>query len=129
MNTPTITTERLVLIPATEETLEAELQSTHELGRILELEVPTAWPPPLYDRPGIEWTLDRLRVDPLHLRWGFHYFVLREDQGGGGPRAIAPEVTRVHHRRVAWRSAIRCYPNVSEEGLPPRPLVAWSNTP
>ena len=71
-----ITTERLVLIPGTKAILEAELRGAAELGQALQVDIPASWPPPLYDRPAVEWTLERIAEDADHEEWGFHYFVL-----------------------------------------------------
>ena len=76
-----IRTERLDLVPGTLETLEAELRGRAPLARLLGIEVPESWPPPLYDADAINWMLGRLREEPGFEAWGFRYFVLRRDGG------------------------------------------------
>ena len=75
-----ITTERLVLIPGNTAILEAELRGAEDLGHALQVQIPASWPPPLYDRPAIEWTLERIAEDAEHEQWGFHYFVLQPEE-------------------------------------------------
>jgi [ribosomal protein S5]-alanine N-acetyltransferase len=72
-----IRTERLDLIPGTAGLLRAELQGREALARRLGLEVPATWPPELFDRPAVEWTLARLEEDPGSAGWWLHYFVHR----------------------------------------------------
>jgi len=83
-----IRTERLDLIPGTQALLEAELVGREAVQELLGIAVPKAWPPPLFDAPAVEWTLAQLSRDDGFGTWGFHYFVLRELPGGGGPGAV-----------------------------------------
>ena len=83
-----IATSRLDLVPATGATLEAELAGADALAHALGVAVPADWPPPLYDEPAIRWTLERMRNDPRHADWGFHYFVLRGGRDGDRSTAI-----------------------------------------
>ena len=88
-----IQTERLDLIPATVEALDAEpaIVGHHDQMRVvLDVEVPVEWPPDLLDRGAIEWTRERLREDEVadggkvrsgrdgpNAGWWLHYIVLR----------------------------------------------------
>jgi ribosomal-protein-alanine N-acetyltransferase len=72
-----IITERMHLIPATAELLQAELQSPASLSAFIGAYVPADWPPPLYDEPAIRWTLEQLSRPNADGRWYSHYFVLQ----------------------------------------------------
>ena len=76
-----IRTERLDLVPGTFEILEAELRGRAPLAKLLDIEVPESWPPPLYDADAIRWMLGRLGEEPGFEAWGFRYFVLRGEAG------------------------------------------------
>jgi ribosomal-protein-alanine N-acetyltransferase len=67
-------TERLRLIPASPETLEAELEGPVSLGRVLGVAVPANWPPELYDSDATSFTLGRLRDHPEEQGWWLYYF-------------------------------------------------------
>ena len=69
-------TSRLVLVPATATHLRAELESHAALGKVLNAEVPAAWPPELYDQDAIRYALSWVLGRPNQPGWGFHY-VLR----------------------------------------------------
>ena len=55
-----IRTERLDLVAATLTHIQAELESATALGRLLEAEVPSSWPPGEYDEPAQRYFLDCL---------------------------------------------------------------------
>lgn len=40
-------------------------------------EVPSSWPPPLYDAAAVQWTLDKLQSTPRNASWWTWYFVRR----------------------------------------------------
>ena len=73
---PIIRTERLLLTPATEEQLMAELLSPAALSRALSVEVTGEWPPEFYDADAVRYTLEHMRANPGHADWGFYYVVL-----------------------------------------------------
>lgn len=75
---PIIRTERLMLTPATEEQLMAELLSPGALSQALHVEVTGEWPPEFYDDDAVRYTLEHLRANPDHSDWGFYYIVLPE---------------------------------------------------
>ena len=64
-----IETRRLQLQPATLETLRAELASPAELARIIRMDVAAEWPPELYDRDPIEFTIRQLEAAPEQAPW------------------------------------------------------------
>lgn len=73
-----ITTQRLLLIPGTPETVRSAIDDIPSLGGQLNAVVPASWPPDLLDRGALEWTL-RWLCDPANdPHWGFHWVLLRE---------------------------------------------------
>ncbi|MEX2281764.1 MAG: GNAT family N-acetyltransferase [Gemmatimonadota bacterium] len=83
---PILETTRLRLIPATMQSLQAELEqfhpararddvAGHRLAAALGVHVPDNWPPELYDRDPIEFTMRRLQQVPEDDGWWLHYFV------------------------------------------------------
>lgn len=80
---PVLSTARLDLVPAAESHLAAELDGPEALAAALGIRVPEAWPPELYDRAAVEFSLVTVQNTPLEdLRWLFYYIVLREDADG-----------------------------------------------
>lgn len=78
-----IETERLVLIPATLESLRAEAAHEYaEFARIVGAATPETWPPDLYDDDAIFWSLRSLE-DGVKPPWTTHYFALK-----GAPRVL-----------------------------------------
>ena len=71
-------TRRLDLIPATATHLHAELSDRAAFAFMLGARVPDAWPPPLYDRPAIKFTLKKLRAAPHQAGWWTWYLILRK---------------------------------------------------
>jgi RimJ/RimL family protein N-acetyltransferase len=84
---PRIHTARLVLIPATADTLRAELEGIPALAAALAAEVPEEWPPDLYDENATRWSLAALERDPGFAVWGL-YYVARSVDGGNHLRVI-----------------------------------------
>lgn len=68
-------TRRLRLIPGTPRLLRADIAGGERLARALGFEVPGNWPPELYDRPAMEWTLNYLEKDPANAEWGLFYLI------------------------------------------------------
>lgn len=81
-----IRTNRLELVPATPQLIEAALQGPVDLGQILGARVPDTWPPEYLDAPAFRYTLDKLNEGRAHEGW-WMYFVLLP-QGPGAPWLI-----------------------------------------
>ena len=88
---PTIETPRLILQPATAETLRAELVGREVLAEVLDIEVPESWPPAQYDADAIRWVLAALADGRGAGGWSLYYIVERPTPlararlcGGGG---------------------------------------------
>ena len=71
-------TRRMNLVPATAAHVRAELSDRGAFARMLGARVPAAWPPSLYDRPAMKYTLKRQRAAPQH-GWSTWYLLLRTD--------------------------------------------------
>ena len=76
-----IRTQRLRLIPASIETLTAELSGRESFECSLGIPVPENWPPELYDRAATEYSYECLKSNPEHSGWGVYYIIL--DNGNG----------------------------------------------
>jgi RimJ/RimL family protein N-acetyltransferase len=80
--------ERLLLLPATVQTL--RLEATRELERfaaLLGVAAPEHWPPDLYDEDAVAWSLRELEENPDRAPWNTYYFVLKAPRvliGAGG---------------------------------------------
>lgn len=84
-----IETERLVLIPATIESLRVE--AAHDLPRFaqsIDVAVPDHWPPELYDDDAVAWSLRALEEGRDRDPWFTYYFALKQQPrvlvGAGG---------------------------------------------
>jgi RimJ/RimL family protein N-acetyltransferase len=77
----------LLLVPASRECLRAELDGPASLASALGTEIPEEWPPDLYDRSAVLFTLEQLEAAPDDAGWWLHYFV-RHPAGG---RAVGEE--------------------------------------
>ena len=73
-----LTTKRLILMPATDATVSASLESNEQLAAALDAVVPATWPPDLLDRGALEYTLTWLRTPGNDLAWGMHFILLRD---------------------------------------------------
>ena len=78
-----IDTPRLMLVPATRESLRAELESPSRLAEVARMDVSGEWPPELYDRDPIEFTLRRLESAPEQKNWWLYYFLMKQPRGAG----------------------------------------------
>jgi RimJ/RimL family protein N-acetyltransferase len=76
-----ISTSRLDLVATSTAHLDAELESTDRLARMLDAIVPPGWPPGEYDRPAIEFFRGRLEEDPDAVGWYTWYAVRRRPAG------------------------------------------------
>jgi [ribosomal protein S5]-alanine N-acetyltransferase len=64
-----IRTERLRLIPASIDALNADLEGPASLAGVLGVTVPSSWPPELYDTGAVTFTRDRLHDHPDEDGW------------------------------------------------------------
>ncbi len=76
-----IRTERLDLVAASIDYLDAELESPLRLAALLGARVPEGWPPGEYDRPAIEFFRARLAENPEAVGWYGWYAVERGGEG------------------------------------------------
>jgi ribosomal-protein-alanine N-acetyltransferase len=83
---PRIHTPRLLLVPATTATLNAELEGPRALARALDVEVPPSWPPELYDESAVRWTLNALETRFLTPDWGLYYVAEHAEPPNGSWR-------------------------------------------
>jgi ribosomal-protein-alanine N-acetyltransferase len=68
---------RLRLIPATLEMIQAEKQSPAQLAYLLNVQNPYNWPPPLNDKHSQEFYYNFIKNNPGLLGWGMWYFILK----------------------------------------------------
>ena len=79
---------RLDLVPGSAQHLSAELDGPPALAAALGVRVPADWPPELYEREAVEFSLVQVTHTPAEdACWLFYYLVLRADQDGR-PTAI-----------------------------------------
>jgi RimJ/RimL family protein N-acetyltransferase len=81
-------TRRLLLIPATPESLRAELVAPSALGDVLDVDVPPSWPPELYDADAVRWTLAFLLEHPEDRLWSLYYVAEQVDAANPRPRLV-----------------------------------------
>ena len=85
---PRLETPRLVLLPATIETLRAELEGRAALAAAVGATVSEEWPPELYDENATKWTLAALEREPAYADWGMHYVLLSAGATTPGTAAL-----------------------------------------
>jgi len=79
-----IRSRRLDLLPADARCLAAEMDGAAALAAALGVRVPDDWPPELYDRDAVEFSLVVAQYTPPEdALWLSYYFVLRDDDGRG----------------------------------------------
>ena len=120
-------TERLELVAATLELVQAERMGSVHLEKKLGAHVPPSWPPPLNDGDSLRWTIEQLSQDPALVGWVCWYFLHREHGtkravgvGGFAGRPDAKGVVEVGYSIV---------PECHRLGLAPeavRALLAWA---
>jgi ribosomal-protein-alanine N-acetyltransferase len=82
-----VTTSRLRLAPATIASLEAELRHDHAaLAKLLSVQIPSGWPPHLYDDDACLYSLNKLRESPAQVGWWTWYILL--PLAGGKPHLV-----------------------------------------
>ena len=117
-----ITTERLELIPATVDLTRAALEGGTALAGSLDALVPATWPPDLFDRPALQYTLDRLEEGADQAGWWLYFVVLPRGPNGraligsagykGPPSAdgtveVGYAIVRDHQRQGYASEAVR----------------------
>ncbi len=80
MSNRTIRLDRLELIAATKELLQAEADHS-QLARGLEADVPDNWPTPLYDNDARQFFLTVVSENPVAVGWTAWYILLPDQQG------------------------------------------------
>lgn len=115
----TLDTERLTLVAATLELARAELHDPGRLARLLDVEPPRAWPPPLNDANSMRWTIEFLETHADGVGWGPWYFLAARREalvGVGGftglPRAdgtveVGYSILESHQRAGLATEAVR----------------------
>jgi RimJ/RimL family protein N-acetyltransferase len=73
----TLLTPRLDLVAATPEWLRAEHADPAALAALLDVCMPSRWPPEYYDRDDIERYLARATESPDGVLWGLRYVIAR----------------------------------------------------
>jgi RimJ/RimL family protein N-acetyltransferase len=76
-----IRTERLELVAATLVHVEAEMECSEKLGRLLGAEIPRSWPPGEYDRSALEFFHARLSESGDAVGWYGWYAIRRPVEG------------------------------------------------
>jgi RimJ/RimL family protein N-acetyltransferase len=71
----TITTDRLRLVPATPEMIDAELEDTDRFSALLSASIPSDWPPEPHNRKILAFWRGQLMAPGAH-GWWLHYAVL-----------------------------------------------------
>jgi len=70
----TLASRRMLLVAANTDLVNADLQGSAELGRLLDAAIPDNWPPELYDREPMRFALRQL-ADPAEQGWSFWYLL------------------------------------------------------
>jgi [ribosomal protein S5]-alanine N-acetyltransferase len=113
-----LSTPRLLLVPVTLTTIDAELEDRKRLAQLLRAEIPAGWPPPLNDESTMRWTRQNLVANPDNSGWGTWYFLLRRESrapiligvGGFKGHFVAPGACEVgysvmeEHQRHGYAS-------------------------
>lgn len=69
-----LASERMRLVAATPDLVQADLARGEALGQMLDAAVPQNWPPDLYDRDAMRYALNEL-ADPASRGWSFWYLI------------------------------------------------------
>lgn len=75
-----LSTERLVLVPATPELIREAFVGDAALARSLGAQVPDDWPPEFYDADALAYTLERLESGEASGVWTTYFFLRAEDR-------------------------------------------------
>jgi RimJ/RimL family protein N-acetyltransferase len=82
-----LTTPRMVITPATAETIRAEIEDQEALAALLGATVPANWPPEMVV-DALPWFLGQLEAAPEEVGW-FGWYGVAARQEGGGPVLVA----------------------------------------
>lgn len=72
-----ITTQRLELLAATEEIVQAEINDCDVFASIVQAQIPATWPPLYNDLETQTFALQKLQNNPAEIGWWSWYFVLK----------------------------------------------------
>lgn len=72
----TLESRRMTLVAATVPLIEADLESPLQLAELIGVQVPDNWPPDLYEREAMKFTLQLLQ-DPAEQSWSFWYLLTK----------------------------------------------------
>ena len=79
-----VRTERLYLVPAGLEHLNAELEGPRALSQLLGADVPESWPPGEYDHDALVFFRETLSAQPEAAGWLAWYVLVGHGEGRGG---------------------------------------------
>ena len=71
----TLESPRMTLVAANTELVEADLEGHAALAKLLSAKVPDNWPPELYERRAMQFSLEQLRNDTGQSGWSFWYLL------------------------------------------------------
>ena len=120
-------TERLELIAATVEHLQAELRDRDRFAAMLDARIPDPWPPPLNDEDSANWAIEYLQGHPDDVGWSMWYFVLvdgheRTAIGNGGFKGLPDAVGTAE---VGY-SVVEAYQRRGYGSEATSALIAWA---
>ena len=72
----------MTLVAATVSLIEADLEGQFQLAELIGARVPDNWPPDLYGREAMKFTLQFLQ-DPAEQGWSFWYLLRKSPQQAG----------------------------------------------
>lgn len=81
-----LNSDRLRLIAATAETVEAEIKDHGQLADLLQADVPKNWPPDLTEDV-LETTIRKLKADPARVGW-YSWYIVRQRKRPNNPIAV-----------------------------------------
>lgn len=76
-----INTPRLELMEVTADVAQAELDDAGSLARLLDVEIPSSWPPEHWEPSAIQWLINLARKYPDDRGWGAWHVILRPSAG------------------------------------------------
>ncbi len=73
----TIESQRMMLVAASIELVDADLSGHDELAQLIDATVPDNWPPDLYERQAMQYAREQLSDAPGQVGWSFWYLLTR----------------------------------------------------